>query len=455
MKNKVVRLIGVLTVSAALFATGCSKTVNVNINTRPLDKEDDAEKTIVFDNENTEETYRSDRGWSVIYDPSVITVNEGEDMTAFVYTGDSAGTNMLTVSYTEGNKPEEAIDELAAGWGSDIQKSESYFPGTSDKWGYWRTLIAGTEGSGLSENAFAGEYNGGVLMFEFTNHYCGDEGVDGPVRTTLTGIMDSITYDDFAPQTMYEGIAGVYTRTETEEIEGEEVSYVYSVTLNDDHSGEISLQDDLYVMWGSHVLIQADNSYDYTIEGDVLKLNMDGDWLEFKKGGEEAESKDSVLPSYEYTGDNELYAAVYDYIVKEFETYYEKADVGIPCVIIIDTDESDPDDIRVWGDFWYNTYDLDGETLFCKAGGDYPGCIHLKQTDSGYEVSEMEIVGDGSENIPSAKKIFGERYEAYEAVVSDTDNREKVRKQIISDYVKANSLKITAYQDYGWDPVEL
>ena len=37
----------------------------------------------------------------------------------------------------------------------------------------------------------------------------------------------------------------------------------------------------------------------------------------------------------------------------------------------------------------------------------------------------------------------------------DEKVREKTRAQIIANYVAANNLDITAYQDYGWDPVTL
>jgi hypothetical protein len=290
-----------------ILMTGCEKNVTININTNPsdteknteeADAEEDTDAEIKADagTEDGEQVYTSNEGWSVHYDPSVITVNEADDFTSFVYTGESAGTNMLSISYLEDAQPIEAIDELSSGWGSEdsIQKSESYFPGTNDMWGYWRSLLSdGNEGSGLSENAFAGEYNGGTLMFEFTTHNGEDEDQNRLVYSTLMGIMDSITYDDFEPQTMYDGIPGVYVKNGTEEIEGEEISYEYSITLNEDHSGEISMQDDVYVMWGTDWLIQADNSYEYKVEGNTLKVNWDGIWMEFTKKDTDAGASDT------------------------------------------------------------------------------------------------------------------------------------------------------------------
>ena len=65
------------------------------------------------------------------------------------------------------------------------------------------------------------------------------------------------------------------------------------------------------------------------------------------------------------------------------------------------------------------------------------------------------MVGDGSQYMPTAKKIFGERYDEFQRIAGDEEGREKVRAQIIADYVSANGLAVTAYQDFGWDPVPL
>lgn len=301
MKKRIISrlLSSVLALSVFMALTGCDGNINININNVPSSAQEEAPAA-----EDTEETdkadgtddaaeqevseekeYVSDRGWSVKYDPTIITVNEGEDMTSFVYTGESAGTNMLTISYIADKLPEEVLSELTEGWGDpgSVESSESYFPGTSDKWGFWRTLLSNGEGSGYSENVFAGEYNGGVLMFDFTTHKAEDDSIDIPVSDALSAVIDSIKYEDFAPQTMYEDYPGVYKMEETEEIEGEEVTYEYSITLNEDHSGVISMQDDINMMWGSNLLIGADFSYDYSIDGDKMTVDMDGNRLTFTR----------------------------------------------------------------------------------------------------------------------------------------------------------------------------
>lgn len=303
MKKRIISrlLSSVLALSVFMALTGCGGDINININNVPsttqeeapaaedteeADKADEEDKADdAAEQASEEKEYVSDRGWSVKYDPAVITVNEGEDMTSFVYTGESAGTNMLTISYIADKLPDEVLSELTEGWGDpgSVESSESYFPGTSDKWGLWRTLLSNGEGSGLSENVFAGEYNGGVLMFDFTTHKAEDDSIDIPVSDALSAVIDSIKYEDFAPQTMYEDYPGVYKMEETEEIEGEEMTYEYSITLNEDHSGVISIQDDINMMWGSNLLIGADFSYDYSVDGDKLTVDMDGNQLTFTR----------------------------------------------------------------------------------------------------------------------------------------------------------------------------
>ena len=83
-------------------------------------------------------------------------------------------------------------------------------------------------------------------------------------------------------------------------------------------------------------------------------------------------------------------------LLDELEENYEPADVSIPCPVIAKVDESNDDDIRVYGDFWIFNYTLDRDILQCESGGSYPGVIHLKKDDeAGYKVMEMEIVEDG------------------------------------------------------------
>lgn len=148
-------------------------------------------------------------------------------------------------------------------------------------------------------------------------------------------------------------------------------------------------------------------------------------------------------------------SAIDRYMVNEIGKHYSQGGVCIPCVTIVDTDESNTDDIKVWGDFWVFNYNQVGDTLKTVSGGDHPGLMHVKKTEECYEVIAFDAVVDGSGNLESAKKIFGERYDAFHAINSDDKKREENRTHIITDYVKNHQLPVTMYQDYGWPAVAL
>ena len=76
---------------------------------------------------------------------------------------------------------------------------------------------------------------------------------------------------------MYNYIPGTYS--------AEQDGAVYSVVLNEDHSGELQFQDSIAIYWSSTELIAIDGSfqYEYAIEGDTLLLNYDGTWLSFDR----------------------------------------------------------------------------------------------------------------------------------------------------------------------------
>ena len=228
------------------------------------------------------EEYKSDDGWAVKYDPALIEVQWGGGAVDFLYTGgpeDSTNADLVTISVETDKQPEEVLGEITANWGDPeaIIRSEGFFPGTDDKWGFWRTLNAPEDGSGPARTAIAGEYNGDVLLLQYTAWLTGDEAADMAANGAMETIVDSITYEDFQPQTMFYYVPGTYTA----EQDGE----TCSVVLNEDHTGVLSMQDDIDILWSSIELKAADGSfaYEYTVEGDNLYINYDGTWMELAR----------------------------------------------------------------------------------------------------------------------------------------------------------------------------
>lgn len=138
------------------------------------------------------------------------------------------------------------------------------------------------------------------------------------------------------------------------------------------------------------------------------------------------------------------------YLTDSIGSHYAEGEHCVPAYSIVAADESRSDDILVWGDFWVFHYNQVGDTLKCVSGGSHPGLMHIRRTDKGFAVTNFDCVEDGSGNIPSAKRIFGEKYEAFHAINSDADKREVVRHDMLAAYVSKHGLSATMYQDYGW-----
>ena len=149
------------------------------------------------------------------------------------------------------------------------------------------------------------------------------------------------------------------------------------------------------------------------------------------------------------------FTAIDDYLVNQIGKDYSQGDVCVPCVYVVSMDESNPDDILVWGDFWVFNYEQSGDTLKTVSGGSHPGLMHVKKTENGFEVTSFDAVADGADNLPTAKKIFGEKFDAFQEINNDQVRREEKRMQITADYVKKHNLSAKLLQDFGWPAVEL
>ncbi len=155
-----------------------------------------------------------------------------------------------------------------------------------------------------------------------------------------------------------------------------------------------------------------------------------------------------------YDGDA-IEQAAYTYLVEEVSKSYDKADVTIPTMDIVSTEVLADDDIRLYGDFWVENYDINGDTLECVSGGHYPGVFTIKKDGDNYTVTKFENPEDGSNFNETAKKLFGEHYKDWSKIYGDDEARAELRTKTISEYVKQNKLNVTQYKDYGWDAVAL
>jgi len=157
----------------------------------------------------------------------------------------------------------------------------------------------------------------------------------------------------------------------------------------------------------------------------------------------------------EHPIETNYFPAIDRYLVNELGKHYAKGEHCVPIHPIVTVDERNGDDILVWGDFWVFNYNQVGDTLKCVSGGNHPGLLHIRQTEKGFDVIGFEQVEDGSGNLTSAKRIFGEKYEAFHAINSDAEARERLRANGLAVYAKKHNLGVTMYQDYGWPAKKL
>ena len=146
----------------------------------------------------------------------------------------------------------------------------------------------------------------------------------------------------------------------------------------------------------------------------------------------------------------EFFAALSSYLADSIGSHYAPGEVCIPCPTVVASTPQDNESMRVLGDFWVFNYNVVGDTLKTVSGGSHPGAMILKKTDNGYVVTSFEQVEDGSNNLSSAKRIFGDMYMAFHGINSDEETREQARALFIAKYVKDNKLPVKFYQDYGW-----
>ena len=169
---------------------------------------------------------------------------------------------------------------------------------------------------------------------------------------------------------------------------------------------------------------------------------------------QQAEATTDTLPMMEQ--DHDEYLAAIETYLRTIGSQYTPGEVCIPSYTVVAINDSDTDYTRVWGDWWVFNYNIVGDTLKCVSGGSHPGLMYLKQNDTHkWIVTSFDQVEDGSRYLPSAKRIFGEYYEAFHKVNSSQEHRDSMRLKQVAYYVQEHKLPVTMLQDSGWPAVPL
>lgn len=79
-------------------------------------------------------------------------------------------------------------------------------------------------------------------------------------------------------------VAGSYSRSYEEEMEGEMFERTETIVLNEDNSCEVTFQDTVGGSWSDDAItLDGGTVYEMKVTADEISLNIDGEWRTFKK----------------------------------------------------------------------------------------------------------------------------------------------------------------------------
>ena len=188
-------------------------------------------------------------------------------------------------------------------------------------------------------------------------------------------------------------------------------------------------------------------------EGELTSLQFgNGDAPAFRKT--EAPVPDTALPEYSYAGDDEKMKLIVEWLKQE-KGQYLTGDVWLPAPVILLVDDANPEDIRVFGNFWCHWYSLYGTCLVTESGGETPAVFHFAEKDGKITLKNVETAGDGTDYSRDIKH-FCTGYEglADRFFKATEEEREACIASVIREYRDQNALAIDAYGDLFW-PVKL
>lgn len=164
-----------------------------------------------------------------------------------------------------------------------------------------------------------------------------------------------------------------------------------------------------------------------------------------------------ALPAYRYTGGDPVEGAIAEMLAargaEDFLTEY--GSVSIPAPIILKTVAEDDTHVTVYGNFWMMNYIKRGQTLLNISGGECPAVIRLEKADGAWRVASMEEAGNGDDYAKDIRRFADGDAELEEKFFSAYEQLDEIQARYIREYAEANGLPVTAYREYGSDPVPL
>ena len=161
-------------------------------------------------------------------------------------------------------------------------------------------------------------------------------------------------------------------------------------------------------------------------------------------------SFDSSIP-FIYTGGNKYLKVITDDLFEYSKIFFESEGVvEIPSPYIVEIDNSDLNDIKIYGDFGIYGYEMSGTIFHTKNGASNPGCYHLKEENGLIKLISREIAEDGSNNWSSLLKICNNDEKLAKGIL-DITSEEKLTERIdyAKMYAEQNNLRLSGIKDYG------
>ena len=168
----------------------------------------------------------------------------------------------------------------------------------------------------------------------------------------------------------------------------------------------------------------------------------------------EAEYPTLPLPEYHYNGPEDWaeYADGVSHFLVENSFGDVAPDLTICVPIVLKADDSDPKDVKLWGEFYIEGFNLVKTSLLNVNGGSFGGVAHLDTTKGGPIVTDFDFLQDGSGFEASLDELFGKEG-LKDAYLEASNERDKYLAEALANYINTNGLYITQYQEYGWPPV--
>ena len=197
-----------------------------------------------------------------------------------------------------------------------------------------------------------------------------------------------------------------------------------------------------------------DGSFDETSDTEthtMLMEKVNGQWLMADFDDHKA---DCIRHIATHRQEQAVRDAIADYLVDQIGSQYLQGQICVPTIMIVAADQ-DSTLAHVWGDFWVEWYDLEGDTLKCTSGGNHSGLMTIQIQCGKPTVTAFEQTVDGAGNVASARRIFGPHYDIYHNIHSNPDIRQANRSMQLQNHIRRLGIAARYYQDYGWPAVEI